>query len=241
VRVIAQLRFPPIVSIEKREFVAPFQEALRQSYPILRPDQIQEFILGANGIASITPQVVWRFSDVAGHWRVSLAPEFIALETTSYSSRGDFLGRLRGILHALGEHIGLAASDRFGLRYIDRVTGPTVHDMGQLVRKEVLGIAGTPLASKAQHLLSQALFELEGAQISMRWGWISPGSTVDPAAIEPLPERSWILDLDMFRAGARSFDVDELLVEARHYAERLYALFRWTVNEEFLRRYGGSV
>ena len=37
----------------------------------------------------------WRFRDRDGKWRVSLAPEFVALEATSYSSRNDFLGRLR--------------------------------------------------------------------------------------------------------------------------------------------------
>lgn len=34
IRVIAQVRFPPILSIEKQEFVASFQEAIRDKYPI---------------------------------------------------------------------------------------------------------------------------------------------------------------------------------------------------------------
>ena len=41
VRAIAQVRFPPILSIEQQEFVGSFQEAIRQKYPILQPVQTQ--------------------------------------------------------------------------------------------------------------------------------------------------------------------------------------------------------
>jgi len=43
---------------------------------------------------------------------VSLAPDFAALETTGYTSRGDFLGRLETILDALEEHVGPALVPR---------------------------------------------------------------------------------------------------------------------------------
>lgn len=33
VRVIAQLRFPPIVSLGRADFIGPFQEAIRSRYP----------------------------------------------------------------------------------------------------------------------------------------------------------------------------------------------------------------
>ncbi len=37
-RVLAQIRFPPILSIRKADSVADFQEALRTEYPNLRRD-----------------------------------------------------------------------------------------------------------------------------------------------------------------------------------------------------------
>ncbi|MGD8207441.1 MAG: TIGR04255 family protein, partial [Thiohalocapsa sp.] len=39
VRVIAQVRFPLVASVEKGDFIAPFQEAIRAEYPVLRPEQ----------------------------------------------------------------------------------------------------------------------------------------------------------------------------------------------------------
>jgi uncharacterized protein (TIGR04255 family) len=242
-RVIAQVRFPVIVSIEKREFVAPFQEALRDTYPVLRPERIREFLMGPQEVAPVQSQVVWRFNDVDEKWRVSLAPDFIALETTAYASRGDFMNRLQVALRSLSEHIGPKIVDRLGLRYIDRVSGQNVDDITMLVRPEVSGVLATPLAASAQHALSESLFMVPEAksQLRARWGQVPPHGTVDPAVLEPVETLSWILDLDMFSLGSRPFDTEALVAEARTYAERIYALFRWVVTDEFLRRYGGEL
>jgi uncharacterized protein (TIGR04255 family) len=86
VRVIAQVRFPEILAIEQREFVAPFQEALRKTYPVLRQEQNQGLVLIGGSISPAKSQIAWRFADVDGQWRVSLTPEFVALETTSYTN-----------------------------------------------------------------------------------------------------------------------------------------------------------
>ena len=243
VRVIAQVRFPLIASIDKRGFIAAFQEGLRDTYPVLRQETIQGLVVGSQGVAASQPQVVWRFNDVDGKWRISLAPDFIALETTSYSSRSNFLERLQVALSALNEHIGPKIVDRLGLRYIDRIIVQDIDDIAQLVRPEVIGILATPMAASAQQSLGESLFTVPDTQARLlaRWGKIPSKHTVDPAAIEPVEEPSWILDLDMFSIGPRPFETEDLVAEARTYAERIYTLFRWAVKDEFLRRYGGDI
>ena len=242
VRVIAQVRFTPILSVEKREFIAPFQEVIRSAYPILRQEQTRGIVLGPQGLAPVQGQVAWRFADVEGKWRVSLAPDFLALETTSYSSRSDFLERLQTVVEALQKHIKPSVVQRQGLRYIDRVTGQALEDIADLVRPEVLGIAATSMSSQPRLSLSETLFDLpeSKAQLLARWGRVPEGATVDPSAIEPIGEPSWILDVDMFSTEQRPFDPAQVLADARSFAERLYAFFRWAVTEEFLRRYGGQ-
>lgn len=240
VRVIAQLRFPEILSVEQRDFVAPFQEAIRNIYPILRQEQTPGIILGPTGILSAKPQHAWRFTDTSGNWRISLTPEFLALETSNYASRADFFERLRKLAQALDEHIGPAQLDRIGVRYIDRITGDAVDDINELIRPEVRGITGTVAATHAVHALSESMFELAGARVLARWGGLPPGATVDPAAIEPATEKSWILDLDMFSSTPKPFVVNEVIAEAERYAERVYAVFRWAVTDKFLKRYGGK-
>jgi uncharacterized protein (TIGR04255 family) len=243
VRVIAQVRFPLIASIDKRGFIASFQEGLRDTYPVLRQELIQGLVVGPEGVASTQSKVAWRFNDVDEKWRVSLTPDFIALETTAYASRSDFLARLQVALSALNEHIGPKIVDRLGLRYIDRIIGQDVDDLTKLVRPEIIGILATPMAVYAQQSLGESLFVVPDtkAQLRARWGQIPPKHTVDPAAIEPVETPSWILDLDMFSVGSRPFDTESLVAEARTYAERIYTLFRWAVEDEFLQRYGGDI
>jgi uncharacterized protein (TIGR04255 family) len=239
VRVLAQLRFPEVLSVEDRSFVAPFQEAIRSKYPVLRQEQTQGILLGSV-VTPAKPQVAWRFGDTAGHWRVSLTPDFLALETTNYVSRSDFFERLKSVVMALEAHVVPAQVDRLGVRYIDRITGSAVDDIATLVRPEVRGITGTLAATHAVHALSESMFEVDGARLLARWGSLPPGATVDPAAIEPATEKSWVLDLDMFSKEPMPFEVDQVVESARSYAERIYTVFRWVVTDAFLVRYGGT-
>ena len=240
IRVIAQLRFPEILSVEQRDFVAPFQEAIRSNYPVLRQDQTRGVLFGPEGIAPVKAQIAWRFSDTTGHWRVSLTSEFLTLETTKYVSRDDFFGRLKYLAHALDKHLKPTQLDRLGVRYIDRIIGNSLDDIAKLVRPEVRGITGTIVSTHAAHALSESLFELQDARVLARWGVLPAGGTVDPAAIEPAPEKSWLLDIDMFSASPMPFDVERVVAEAKRYAERVYTIFRWAVTKEFLVRYGGE-
>ncbi|RKH49448.1 TIGR04255 family protein [Corallococcus sp. AB049A] len=242
VRVIAQLRFPEILRVEQRDFIAPFQEALRAIYPVLRQGQAQEmlFDLHTPGVLSEKQRIVWRFSDVEDNWRVSLASDFLALETTKYTSRLDFLARLRTTVDAVAVHLAPKLIDRIGVRYIDRIIGSDVDNIAKLVHPEVRGIIGSAVATHAAHTISESLFRLSDSQVLARWGQLPPGATIDPAAIEPAKEKSWILDLDMFSTAPLPFSTEQVLSNVQRYAERIYTLFRWAVTDDFLRRYGGT-
>jgi uncharacterized protein (TIGR04255 family) len=243
VRVIAQVRFPPILSIEKQEFVGSFQEAIRDKYPILQPERTQSFIFDPQGNVQNLAQVAWRFVDITGNWRVSLSPNFVALETTAYSNRNNFLERLENILTALNENFNPNIIERFGLRYVDRLVGQDLTDISLLIKPEIAGIAIADFRDDIRQTINESLFILpdESGQILARWGLISAGATFDPGAIEPIDESSWILDLDMSLSKNRKFNIAVLMEEAKQFSERLYTFFRWAVQDEFLRRFGGEL
>lgn len=245
VRVIAQVRFPLIASLEKREFIALFQESIREFYPVLRPEEQRSVVMGSQGAMHTRSNTLWRFNETSGAWRVTLAPDFLALETTKYTSREDFMERLRLVLEALKEHVDPKVLDRLGVRYIDRLSGEDVNALPQLVRPEVAGILASSLAASAQRSVSENVFILPGhaGQITARWGLLAPRSTIDPGALDAIDEPSWILDTDAFQSfqtGSRRLDVDSLVEQARGFAERIYSIFRWAVTNEFLRRFGGD-
>ncbi|MEL6605291.1 MAG: TIGR04255 family protein [Cyanobacteria bacterium J06614_10] len=243
IRVLAQVRFPSILSIEEKSFVAPFQEVIRDTYPILQPEQTRGLVIGPSGITSSSPKMVWRFFDISGNWRISLAPDFLAIETTAYSSRSDFLARLEKILIALNEHIKPKIIERFGLRYVDRLDGEDMENLSTLVRSEVAGIISSGFGDQIHQNINESLFKLPGGegQILARWGLLPANATVDPSAIEPVDKPSWVLDLDMSLVEQREFSVENLMSDAQRFAERIYAFFRWAVTQDFLRRFGGDV
>lgn len=241
-KVITQIRFPTILSIEKGDFVAPFQEAVRSEYPILKSEQIQTLAAGAQGLSHTSVQSIWRFHDTpARKWTLSLASNFLALETSEYTSRTDFLGRLERILRGLAEHIKPGTVDRVGVRYIDRIKGEPYKKIKNLIRPEILGVALTPAESSLGLFISSAVFRYPESDFQLvgRWGKIPEGLAADPALIPSINQPSWILDLDMFSEVSRPFEEKQILEEAKTFCEKIYVFFRWAVTEEFLQYYGG--
>src|SRR5207302_6060775 len=140
--VIAQVRFPAVVSIQADPvFVAPFQEALRKDYPILRQERQLQVLIGPTGGFPQDAGVIHRFEQQdPDAWQVTLAPTFVSLSAKRYTKRSDFLARLTVVLHALERWLDPKVCDRIGVRYIDRVIGKQLAQLPKLVRPEDLGI-----------------------------------------------------------------------------------------------------
>ena len=243
IRVIAQVAFPLIASIQREDFVGPFQEAIRREYAYLTREQIAGLVVGPGGITPAQPETTWRFADGKANWqwRVSLAPTFLALETRSYTSRDDFMARLQRVIEALGAHVNPQVVERVGLRYVDRIADTGTDQIKTLVRPEILGLAGTEMSRGVVQSIHESLLVTSQGHLAVRGGLLPPNTTTDPSAIDPLPQPSWILDLDMFDPNGRPFDAQALVGDARRFAERIYTFFRWAVTDEFLRKYGGTV
>ena len=248
-RVIAQARFPPILAIRVPDKVAVVQEALRETYPNLSQEQVHSIELTSGETPNFHQGLIWRLADREkdARWRVSLGVDFVALETSSYDSRNDFLNRLGVVVSAVEQAFKPASASRFGLRYIDRLTGEAINRVGELIHPEVLGIVRPPenpppaLRESLIHLMTEAQFlAQDGARIQGRWGQLPENATYDPHALEPVAKPSWILDLDMFTTESLPFASEQLLKTAMGFAESLYWLFRQMVTEEFLKFYGGE-
>ena len=77
VRVIAQVRYPLIASLENSSFIGPFQEAIRDDYPTLRPEESRKrHARGPKGAISTRGQrvvaVQRRDPDLAGDTRAGI-------------------------------------------------------------------------------------------------------------------------------------------------------------------------
>lgn len=242
-RVLAQVRFPPILAIRSPTSVgiAAFQEALKTVYPILEQEQIFSVLATAGpSPPEVRPETVWRFRDFDNAWRITLTAEFVTLEAMRYSNRKDFLARLGDLLVALGATFGPAASQRIGVRYIDRIHGAHVENIAQLVQPMVLGVQQSSIGASARSHITECLLRAEEGEIQGRWGLLPENATYEPGLLPPIGERSWVLDLDMFVARQEKFDPVALTERARTFCERIYSMFRWMTTDEFLRTFGGT-
>ncbi len=247
-RVIAQIRYPTILAIGDERRVADFQEQIRKTYPILEEIRAPQFVVSVgNAAPNIQERPVWRFTDRPGDfgWRVSLATDFLSLETRSYERGEDFLARLRKVVTSLATTFEPTTVQRFGMRYIDRVKGEAFEKLDELIKAPALGILqrdgeARRISDAVAHILTQAELLAEEGRIQARWGAVPADGTYDPNNVEPIPEPSWLLDLDMFSTDSTGFDCDELMATAGKFRERIYDVFRAMVRDEFLVFYGGA-
>ncbi len=243
--VVAQARFERVASIASEEFIAGFQEAIRGVYPVMRHEQQAGVLIGSDGrVVTADAGTVWRFDERPEMWQVALSPDSVALSTTAYTSRGDFIGRLTTILAAAQRELRLRFCDRLGVRYVDRVTEEDLlARLEELVKPEVMGSAGASLGEEAVeqlHSFSDATYRLpDNAELHARWGLLPAQATLDPA-IPASDVRSWLLDIDAYTREQEQFDPAALTARAEALCERIYRFFRWAVHEEFLVAHGGQ-
>jgi uncharacterized protein (TIGR04255 family) len=155
-RVICQLKFPPILKIEK-EIPAEFQEQIRGEFPGFRekeeavlaiPQELQSELPGELlRQAMPTRNKNYEFSSEDGIWTVNLTRTFVALTTKKYGHRDEFQRRLSSPLEALLNIYKPAYFSRIGLRYIDIFRRSVLHltnvAWGELLEPYVLGLLGS--------------------------------------------------------------------------------------------------
>lgn len=242
-RVLTQVRFPTILKIEQRESIIPFQEAIREHYPLFVQHSTEQLRveMGPGG-QSVRPETtsIWRFMDAQEGWRISLTPNAIALETPRYTSRDDFLARWLLILAAVERAFDPKLVQRIGMRFIDRVSGSAFGEIQGLLRTDMLGVATPLLRDGVRHTMSEARLGVEEGELLLRWGILPPHATIDPDVLEPIGERSFILDIDVWSAEQRNFALETFGPSFRALAERAYSVFRYATTESFLQTYGGK-
>lgn len=242
VRVLAQIRFAPVLSIREQGFVAPFQEAIRPTYPLVEKEMQQHVVSGVGGELRLGESVLWRFSDAERNWQVTLAEDFVALDCSNYSDRTDFVRRLDETLQAVAAHVRPVLTSRVGVRYTNRLSGmENIDQLPDFVRPALLGMTNADLgAGEAVNELTQAEFTTNGVNLQGRWGHLPANATHDPS-IEALDHPCWILDLDAHTAVTTPFDPETCAEEAERFAGIVYGFFRWAVSDEFLVAHGAQL
>jgi uncharacterized protein (TIGR04255 family) len=238
--VVAQIRFPPVLSIQTDEkLLAQFQDLLRDRYPFVYVGQQIGLNVGPQGIEQQqTAGRIYQFADADREWAVSLAVDSVALEARRYTDYEDFRRRIMSLIGAVKEVYRVAERLRLGLRYINEIRYPdasTVTDWIPLLRYELLGLLAkgeiTPFVKSSLQELS---LNLHNGGLTIRHGYVPQGTTVAPLPGERVQDAGpfYLLDFDAFDEQGRDLDdrtLDELF---QSYNHTMFQLFRWLVQDQ---------
>jgi len=242
-KVLAQLRYPRPLDFNEVTSITPAGRSLASHYPVGRETKATAVVITPAGLSQEpTSETNWIFEDVNANWKVTLASQFVTLETTNYSSRDDFTARFTEIVHIISESLRPPVYDRLGIRYINRLEGEdTVQDLPRLVRPVALaGLAVPHEDVQIQHSLCDTIFIDGNAHLQVRWGWLPAGATIDPTIIAPTVPY-WLLDIDSYTGKGGPFELPMLDHTINDLSKRAHSFFRWVVTEDFLRRFGGKI
>jgi uncharacterized protein (TIGR04255 family) len=240
VRVVAQVRFPRLAVFQTPNPIGPFVEQAAQEYPLLNEKKELQLIATPSGFIQQPSETrTWEMRSADEEWQVTINEAFLALTTSNYVSREDFIVRFEALLTSFCEVFSPPFSERIGIRYTNRLSGPPVlENLSAFFRAEALAGLAIPTAGRASVRLSitDTVFELNSRTLQVRWGLVPPNASID-LQIPGLDEPSWILDFDSFNENKVPFSPATLAEEVRGLAEQAYNMFSWMVTDHFLDHY----
>ena len=248
--VLAQVRFPTILSVNDQAHIAKFQESIRGDFPhyantIGGEPGVQPV---AGGVQIALPSPMHHFTSESG-WTVSLCQDFMSLSTntpSAYKSRDDFVGRLKSVTESLRNHLNPGRVNRLGVRFVDRVSGEDeeMRNLDKFIHADFLGPdMSRHVPGGHPQIVSRALLPAREGKIIAHWGFLAPNekiATLD--TVEALPYSCWVLDLDIFTSESSiDFDPDAISQKTGEFADRIYAVFRHVFLPEFILKRGGTL
>jgi len=243
--VLAQVRISPVLQME--EFIPAIQEQLRRSdYPKFNREETEELILGPGTQPKLRSSTRWIFSNKENTSAVVLAQNFIALQSSRYTSFEIFVEAFKGVLEIVGKEAEISLAERVGLRYVNLLR-PKKAPLNEFLKPGLLGLPDNELGIKR----SQFRFELAGAteigKLVTRLSLSSNGTFLPPdldgsgldygVTLEP-KELIALLDTDHFSLKQRDYKPADLIEEVWQLHEYTDRAFRAAVTPEALRSWG---
>ncbi|MGD2158113.1 MAG: TIGR04255 family protein [Anaerolineales bacterium] len=230
VEVISQVRFPPILRINKEE-PSEFQEEIREIFPKFELEQGILFrIPGPSGEGEPSAETkgkIYRFRTFDEQTTVSLTVDFYALSTNRYTHWTDFARNLSLVDRAVRNVYRPAYTTRIGLRFINRITPEntgleTIQEIFALLNPELTGYVQNEVWSDPVEFQSRLKLSDDEAQLTLRTGHGSDKSG----------QPYFMLDFDYFEED--ELPLSDLVDRFNRYHDVIYRAFRWCLPDESL-------
>ena len=236
VAVIAQVRFHPILKIEKE--YAGFQDRVRQQFPRFGIGNIQDVRVDFKG-AQVSQRREFRFDTLDQKMTITLSPTSLSLISRAHESRKEFGKAMQLAIESLAAEYGQVVGTRLGLRYINHVSRERIaEDLGRevawshLIHSDFLRLPRDLSDLEGTHYVMEARSTMTRGDLTLRYGLIQE---------EPGREVFFRLDSDRYLAEEfNASDTQEMLSE---FSQDIYAVFRAAATpglEEWMEPQAGS-
>ena len=231
VAVLCQVRFSPILSLLTEAGLTGLQTLLRDRYPKFEKDVETNVGLSNDGLKLERKAPLFTLTSEDGVWRVSIAVDFVALETPNYTNFGEFLLRMTEILDAVHRTLRPTSSVRVGLRKVNHLHSEAVtspHEWSEIVNPVLLGALGCeefPVAPV--FALSDLRFQDGDNMLVVRHG------------LHPENPAIYILDQDY--STERPYDIDapaEITNLLQHFSDGMTSFFSWGLTDKYKQTLG---
>ena len=226
--VVCQVRFPVLAAFERADFVEPVERGLSESYPRKTQDQQLGVTFGPHGAVQQPPSAIWRFRELDGPWTITLARDFLSLETGEYERFEDLQERLAEALDTL-TGIGVTVRERLGLRYVNQLSHPDaqrVTDWPRFIRADLLGVAGGPeLGDDVTQAIQQIRLKEPDCGVAISHGYLSDEVAGGDGT-------HYLIDIDFFEDRAAKLEIDDVLSSVDRHHQRLKDLFEMSITDE---------
>jgi len=234
-KVICQLRFPEILSIETN-LPAEFQEAIRSEFPqyICQRETPAPKLMGTPGNLRMEKQPEcnnYNFVSADGVWRVNLTSKFISLACSRYTCWEDFARKLDKPLAAFIKIYKPASFERLGLRYVNLISRKALELEGVPYRDLLNPCWLGPLAEEDVQETAVPRYT-QDSEITIRGGCrvkIHCGPVLVNRAGKTDPEPKFAFDQDLYMTGNIPVTYSAGSLETLH--SQAYPIFRGAITD----------
>jgi uncharacterized protein (TIGR04255 family) len=220
--IIGQVRVPLVLQLLEPAGVGRFYDRVKRDYPHLRREEQVAIRLSPEDAPRGESVSLWRLEDAAHAWTLTVAPDYVAIETREYQAFDEFRDRLVVATSAFVEVFEIPLRLRVGLRYVDRFDRekyPYLEgDWLRSTSEKLLGLAslvrGVEQRSFVEHRLA----------LSASWG-LTFRASGGQAGDAGTGKDELTLDVDAFNLEEAGFqDLAEILVQLKRLN---YGAFAW--------------
>ncbi|WP_058553756.1 TIGR04255 family protein [Thiohalocapsa sp. ML1] len=238
VYVVAQVRIGAVLKMA--DYVPEIQERMRKAgYSLYRPNEVRELEFGPGGTeARVTRQ--WAFDRIDRRTGFLVQTGSVAFHTTAYDTHEAFFADLRQGLEIVQDVVGIAASERLGLRYVDAFQAGADHTLADYLKEGLRGVGLEHIGAHRPRSFTNLIMETDvGGRLVVRIG-LNPEGVLPPNLVpqDLVSAQAFdankpvgILDYDHFVEKSEAFSIEGAMDRFNDLHGILSEAFRETVSD----------